>query len=341
MAKTTDFEISWQSLVEAAPDGVCVVDARGTVRYANPAALDLLGLKAPDGALAAEWLADLDDPNCDLLLKAIADRGQMRFVLPKGAHKHLFLAAEPLEDTDDTLIRVRRDYEVEGAETTAILVHDLRLPMTSIMGYSKMLLTVGAESLNDTQRQFLDTIERNVQRLESNLSAAQDMTRIDRGRINLTLDAQSPASVAAQVLDEFQPSVAEKGHKVDFEFADDLPPVQADLERLKQILRILLDNAVKYTPSGGEIRLRGRVAGEMVQIDIQDNGLGIDLAEQGQIFSKFFRGEDERIREYHGLGLSLYIARGLTQLQGGRLWFESTPGQGSTFSFTLPMSKVT
>ncbi len=127
----------------------------------------------------------------------------------------------------------------------------------------------------------------------------------------------------------------EKKHRISVEFPGDLPHVRADAERLRQILHIVLDNAVKYTPSGGEIRLRGRAAGGFVQTDVQDNGLGIPSVEQEQMFLKFFRGEDDRIREYHGLGLNLYIARALTQLQGGRLWFESKPGDGSTFSFTL------
>jgi signal transduction histidine kinase len=329
--------IPWQKLIDTAPDGLCLLDAAQKVQYANAAALTLLGLPSPEGLPAASWLAGLGDRNCELLLSAIAESRQVRLHLPDGKHQHLIFEAQPLIDADGTLARVHRDYEVEASEIIALTIHELRIPMTSIVGYAKMLSTIDAESLSDMQRQFLDTIQRNVERLNGDLSAVQEMTRIDRAKLRLILTPQSVAKIAGQVLEKLRPLVEAKDHQVTLDLADDLLRVNADAERLEQILHILLDNAFKYTPDGGQIRLRGRATDGLVQIDVTDNGIGIPHAEQARIFSKFFRGEDARIREYTGLGLSLYIARGLTQLQGGRLWFESTPGQGSTFSFTLPM----
>lgn len=331
----SEFEIPWRSLVEAAPDGVFVIDAEGQVRYANTAALTLLGLPLPEGASVTQWLADLGDLGSRQLLQTITGRGQTRLYLPDATHKHLLLEAEALND-GGTMVRVRRDYEVEASEIIAILVHELRLPMTSIMGYAKMLRTIGAESLSDMQRQFLDTIDRNVKRLDSDLMAVQDMTRVDRRKIKLNVLSQSVSQTVAQVLGDLEPLIAEKGHTITRDFPDDLPPVQADTERFRQILHILLDNAIKYTPAGGQIMVRARTSNGMVQIDVVDNGLGMSGEEQAQLFTRFFRGEDERVREYPGLGLNLYIARGLAELQGGRFWFESTAGKGSTFSFTLP-----
>jgi signal transduction histidine kinase len=328
--------IPWQKLIDTAPDGLCVLDAENRVQYTNAAALTLLGLPSPAGLPVAEWLADLGDQNCELLLKALEEGGQVRLHLPDGKHQYLVFEAQPLTDADGMLARVRRDYEVEASEIIALTVHELRIPMTSIMGYAKMLFTIGAESLSDMQRQFLDTIQRNVERLNNDLSAVQEMTRIDRAKLRFILTPQSVAKVAGLVLKKLGPLVEAKGQQVTLDLPDDLPHVYADAERLEQILYILLDNALKYTPAGGRIRVHGHAAGSLVQIDVTDNGMGISPAEQERIFSKFFRGEDERIREYTGLGLNLYIARGLVQLQGGQLWFDSTPGQGSTFSFTLP-----
>jgi signal transduction histidine kinase len=331
-----NFDIPWQTLIDTAPDGLFILDAGNTVQYANAAALALLGLPAPEGVPVAEWLADLGDLSSRLLLKAIEEKSHYRIHLP-DADKHLLFEAEPLVGGDGTLCRVRRDYEVEAAEVIASMVHELRLPMTSIMGYAKMMMTVGAESLSDVQRQFLDTIDRNVKRLDRDLLAVQDMARVDRARVKLAPAPQFPANVAAQVLEELQSLIEEKGHRVTLDLPDDLPAVYADAERFKQILHILLDNALKYTPKGGQISLRGQAADGLLQIDVVDNGPGIPGAEQEKIFQKFFRGEDERIRDYPGLGLNLYIARGLAELQGGRLWFESTEGQGSTFSLILPV----
>jgi two-component system phosphate regulon sensor histidine kinase PhoR len=314
-----------------------ILDAGSTVQYANAAALALLGLPAPDGAPVAAWLADLGVLRSHLLLKTIKERSQARLYMPGAKYEHLFFKAEPLASEDGTLCRVRCDYEAEASEIIAILVHELRIPMTSIMGYAKMMLTIGAESLSDMQRQFLDTIDRNVKRLDSDLLAVQDMTRVDRAMVKLAPTPQFPANVAALALEELQPLVEEKGHHVTLDLPGDLLAVHADAERFEQIIHILLDNALKYTPTGGQISLRGHIADGLVQIDVVDNGVGIPAAEQEKIFQKFFRGEDERVRAYPGLGLNLYIARGLARLQGGQLWFESTGEQGSTFSLTLPV----
>ncbi len=331
------FEIPWQKLIDTAPDGLFIVDADGQVQYANAAALALLDLPAPEGVAAGDWLADLGDLGRHLLLKTIREKGHVRLYLPDAEYRYLFFKAESLSDMQGTLCRVRRDHQVEASEIIAITAHELRIPMTSIMGYAKMMMTIGAESLSDMQKQFLDTIDRNVKRLNSDLLMVQDMTRIDRNRVKLSFAPKAPLNVATEVLEDLETLAEEKGHHVTLDFSNELPAVRADAERFRQILHILLDNALKYTPQGGEISVSGHVTDGMVQIDVTDNGLGILPAEQEKIFTKFFRGEDERIRDYPGLGLNLYIARGLTRLQGGELEFKSSAGKGSTFSFTLPI----
>jgi signal transduction histidine kinase len=331
--------IPWQALVEAAPEGTVILDAEGAVRYANPAALALLGLAPPAGQPIEDWLADLGANMREALLEAIEKASQVRFYDPDAEQKFLLFAADPLPGQGaGMLVRVQRDYEVEASDLIAITAHELRIPMTSIMGYAKMLLTVGAESLNDMQRQFVDTINRNVERLNVELVAVQDMTRVDRGRIRLELEPQRVTGVLREVLAEFDELVEEKGHQVDLSgVLDGLPAVRADSNRFKQILRILLDNALRYTPPGGRIVVSVHLVGGSVQIDVADNGPGIPQLEQPKIFSRFFRGEDDAIREHPGLGLGLYIAKGLTELQGGEFGFETEEGAGSTFRFSLPV----
>jgi signal transduction histidine kinase len=331
------FDIPWQALIDTSPDGVFVLDADETVQYANAATLTLLDLPVPAGTPVFEWLDNLGDLSRHLLLKTIRERDQVRIHLPDAQHPFLRIQAESLEGEGAVLCRVSRDHIGEAAETIAHIVHELRLPMTSIMGYAKMMMTIGAESLNDMQRQFLETIDRNVKRLDSNLLAVHDMTRVDRGVVKLSLAPRSPNVAAEQVLKEFRTLVEEKGHQVTLDLPEELPKVRADGDRFKQVFRILLENALKYAPAGSQINLRGHVADGMLQVDVSDNGLGMPAVDQEQVFEKFFRGEGEQIREHSGLGLNLYIARGMVELQGGRLWFESTQGQGSTFSFTLPV----
>lgn len=332
----SEFGVPWRRLIDSAPDGMCILDEQTAILYANAAALSLLGLPPPGGASMADWLEGLGEQNRDLLLRAITENGQVRLHLAGAKHPHLVFEAAPLPGGEGTVSRIRRDYEAEASEIVAILTHDLRKPMTSIVGYGKMLLSMGAGSLSDTQRHFLETINRNVNRLNRNLSAVQDMTRIDRGRIKLALGPQSLAKAAVLALHELRALAEERNHQVTLDIPDDLPHVRADAERLAQVLHILLDNALKYTPPGGHIQLRAQPTDGRVQIDVKDDGIGIPEVEQVKLFSKFFRGEAEIVNEHAGLGLNLYIARGLVQLQGGELRLESTPSKGSTFSFSLP-----
>jgi signal transduction histidine kinase len=333
-------EIPWQQLVETAREGVCVVDGQGAVQYANPAACSLLGLAAPAGTPLAEWLLGLHEGHRSALLQLFRDGGQIWLDGVGTQRNYLRCEAEWWEDAGVTVGRIYRDYEVESAHTVGIMIHELRLPMTSIMGYAKMLLSIDAEGLTDLQRQFLDTINRNVERLNRDLSAMQEMSRLERRKLNLTPLPQSVAVAVRQVLEEFESLIEARGHQVALDFPPDLPPVWVDPERLRQVLRILLDNACKYTPANGKVQVAGRSRDRMVQIDVRDNGLGIPAAEQRKVFTRFFRGEADAIREHTGLGLGLYIARGLVALHGGELWFESTRGQGSTFSFTLPVRQA-
>jgi signal transduction histidine kinase len=330
-------EVPWQQLVETAREGVCVLDAQGRVQYANSSACALLNLAAPAGTPLAEWLSGLDGENQEAMLQLFRDGGQVRLDDVGTAGNYLRCEAERWADAGITVGRIYRDDAAEAAHTTGIMIHELRLPMTSIMGYAKMLLSMGAEDLTDLQRQFLNTINRNVERLNRDLSAMQEMSRLERRKLILTPVAQVVAASVRQVVETFESVIEEQGHQVVLDFPSDLPPVWADPERFQQVLRILLDNAVKYTPATSRIQVTGRSHDRVVQIDVQDNGPGIPAVEQRRIFTKFFRGEADAIRAHTGLGLGLCIARGLVELHGGKLWFESTRGEGSTFSFTLPV----
>ena len=330
-------------MLDALHEGVILLDAGGDVRYANPAALDMLGLPAPDGAPVPveEWLAGLGDDYSRSLRTTIEERGQTGLPHPNVDRQYLRFEARPLPGSDDVICLVRRDQGYEAVEVIATLIHAIRTPMTAINGGTAMLKLIDAESLTDRQHQLVDTITRAAKRLESSLSAVGEMTRIDRDRITLKPEPQSPLKAVARALESFRSLAQEKNHHVTLDLPPDLPAVQADPERFEQVLHILLDNAFKYTPPGGQIHVRGRVAsGGMVQIDVADDGLGIPAGEQERVFQKFFRGDDYRIHEYPGLGLHLYIARGLVELHGGRLWFESAEGEGSTFSFTLPVEEL-
>jgi signal transduction histidine kinase len=139
----------------------------------------------------------------------------------------------------------------------------------------------------------------------------------------------------------------EKNHHFAVSSLDPLPLMWADQNRIIQVMTNLVSNAIKYTPSGGRITVSAECtpnrwdpsgAQEVIHIQVQDNGYGITPEEQDRIFQKFFRSEEPQIREVPGTGLGLNITRSLVEMQGGKIWFESLPGKGSTFHFTVPVS---
>jgi signal transduction histidine kinase len=195
-------------------------------------------------------------------------------------------------------------------------------------------------AVTDTQAKFLHTIATNVERMASLVSDLADMSRIEAGRLKLQMEAVPLAPAIEEVLLSNRRLLDEKQHVVSQSIPADLPDLFVDRIRLVQILTNLVNNAAKYTPANGVIEIGAETAlggendaVEGVRVWVKDSGYGITPAEQVHIFEKFFRSEDSQIRDMPGTGLGLNITRSLVEVQGGRIWFTSQPGQGTTFHF--------
>jgi signal transduction histidine kinase len=226
----------------------------------------------------------------------------------------------------------------------SLVSHELKVPMTSIHGYAELLKGGAAGELNDHQVRFLDSIRNSVDQMTRLVSDLADISRIEAGRLALDIDRISVSMLFDQVVSSNMAAVSEKEQELIVELPEDLPVVQGDHMRLVQILNNLVSNANKYTPEKGSIVIRAvSVDGAngsdrpMVQITVEDNGLGIHPDEQEKIFSKFFRAEDDQVRLESGTGLGLNITRYLVELHQGRIWFESGYREGTRFHFTLPV----
>jgi len=218
-------------------------------------------------------------------------------------------------------------------------VHELRLPMTSIKGYADLLAKGMAGPLTEPQRRFLEVIRSNIERLAGLVNDLLEYARIEAGRLRLRLESVPIPEALEDALRRVQAEIEARAHRVEMDLPADPLRVTADRERLLAILGKVLDNAAKYTPPGGEIRIRALRAGEWVSCEIADSGIGISPEDQRRLFTPFWRSEDPRVREVPGFGLSLAVARGLLRAMGGAMEVESAPGQGTRVRIRLPAAE--
>jgi signal transduction histidine kinase len=234
------------------------------------------------------------------------------------------------------LYQAVQDANLAKSKFVSVVSHELRLPMTSIKGYTDLILQGMVGEISDQQREFLNVIRNNVERMRILVSDLSDVSRIETGRLNLEVGDVPLRTYVEQALTDLRPRLEEKSQSLTLDLPDDLPPLRADPNRLVQVLTNLLSNAWKYTPAGGQITVRANAEGDCVRVAVQDNGLGISPEDQAKLFSQFFRSEDARVREQSGWGLGLNVTRHLVELMGGSIGVESALDAGSTFWFTLP-----
>ncbi|MGN6759361.1 MAG: response regulator [Thermomicrobiales bacterium] len=236
---------------------------------------------------------------------------------------------------------ITREREVDRmkSEFVSLVSHELRTPLTSIKGFVDLLLDGEVGEVSEEQREFLEIVRNNADRLVALINDLLDVSRIESGRVELRrlpLDLARLVHAAAGAL---RLQIEAKQQTLTLAVPATLPRVSADPDRLTQILTNLLSNAYKYTPPGGAIRLGATASGGMVRVEITDTGVGMTPEEQAQVFTRFFRAQNRATQEAGGTGLGLVITRSLVEMHGGEISLTSAPGTGSTFRFTLPVAE--
>ncbi len=255
---------------------------------------------------------------------------------------------ERLADHAAIAIENVRLYDAVVAATDAkstlisLVSHELRVPMTSIKGYTEMLEAGAAGPVTEMQLEFLDTIQRSVDRMSVLVSDLSDINRMESGRLRLDLGPVDLADVIDEAVAGLQTQFVAKGQTVSVDIPDDLPPVLADCSRTVQILTNLLSNANKYSPKGRPVTVTAesvdREGRRFLRVAVTDQGIGITPEDQAQLFTQFFRSLDPAVRDETGWGLGLSIVKMMVEAQGGAITVESTPGVGSCFAFTLAVA---
>ncbi len=214
------------------------------------------------------------------------------------------------------------------------IAHELRAPLTAISGYSQMLL--GETFDEETVREFIQIIHDESRRMGELVNNFLDLVRMESGRAELIKGATNIYDIVEQVVAVMQPLAQQRGITIETDLAADIPVIQADNNRLKQVLLNLVSNAIKYNRPGGRVFVSAQVADDRLRVAVRDTGVGIAPEDLARIGEKFFRvrGASE---ETLGSGLGIAIVKQIVEAHGGHLDVQSTVGEGSTFSFTLPI----
>jgi signal transduction histidine kinase len=230
--------------------------------------------------------------------------------------------------------------ELEGLKNEFIstISHELRTPMTSIKGYTDLLLSEKVGTLSEQQRRFMHVVKNNADRLTALVNDILDISRIETGRVKLKVTSINLARLIGDMADNFRGRMVEKSLELILDLPPRLPLIRGDEARVVQILENLASNAWKYTPEGGKVTVKARAVDGFVQVDVVDTGIGIAQRDLAHIFDRFYRTEQAEVRAVDGTGLGLAIVKMFVELLGGRIWVQSELNQGSIFSFTLPLA---
>lgn len=272
-------------------------------------------------------------------------------ILLESPHVHAFSPediafVERLADRAAVAIENARLYaEVQAArqaqsEFTSVVAHELRAPLTVIKGYAELLAVGAVGAVSGEQDQLLQVVLRNVERMEVLIRDLSDLGRVETGQLKLEMSAFALADVLTEVVRPLASAFKGRHQTLIVDIPAALPAVYGDRVRTAQILTNLLSNAHKYTPEEGVITLRAVARDAKVEVVVSDTGIGISREDQSQLFTRFFRAEDARVRQEPGWGLGLAIVKTLVEAQGGSIRLHSTPGQGSTFIVALPAARA-
>ncbi len=327
-------------VLDAVGDGVFLLDDEGLIRFWNRAA-ELVTHKAGDevwGRAATEIFGRWDELVEDIPVseESAAARPVTLPVDVDGRELWLsFVAVRSLAGVVYAFrdLTIERRLDEAKSEFVATVSHELRTPMTAVLGAAKTLMRDDIELSPERRRQLLEMIGAQGTRLTKIAEDVLIASRLDRDELRLERDHVDVAELVRTAVEHMREYVPETIALTASAEANGAAAL-GDRHRIEQVLVNLIDNAVKYSPDGGEVSVSTAALPDGVRVEVRDNGIGIPVAEQGSIFEKFYRLEGAEVRA--GTGLGLYTCRELVQRMGGTIGVESNPGEGSTFYFELP-----
>jgi PAS domain S-box-containing protein len=344
------------SLVDRLPDAVLRVDAEGRITDFNDAALAMTGFdgKALQGSRAVDLLRPRTRDGVEVwsngwhpsvALRSVRGVPEQEVTLTRadGGDVKAFVTAAYERDGDGRLAgcvlvlrsaTTRLHRATAGIEIVSTVSHELRSPLTSVKGYTSLLLNRWDRLADDQKRMMLEQVNHDADRVTRLITELLDISRLETGRLVLRRQMVDLAGVAKTVIEKVAMEYPDL--EVDLSFPDRLPRPYADPDKVEQVLTNLVENACKYASAKG-LQVQAEHVDRQVAISVADQGDGIPTSDIPRVFDKFFRRAEGKPT---GSGLGLWISRGLVEAHGGRLSATSIPGQGTTFRFTLPLVSI-
>jgi signal transduction histidine kinase len=250
------------------------------------------------------------------------------------------LAEEQRKKLAEALEHIRQDQMRFKDEFLSHVSHELRSPLTAIKQFTTILLGGLAGELNPEQREYQQIVLKNIRQLQAMIDDLLEVTRLETGKLTVEPERVSVAIAVTDTFNTLHGTARAKGVTLSYDLPPNLPSAYADATRLRQILIILLDNAIKFTPEGGTVEIHARVYPKdprCLLVEVSDTGIGISPDMGQRIFERLYQVSERTETSRKGLGLGLHICKELVTLQAGEIWAERRPDRGSLFSFTLPV----
>ncbi len=325
-------------------DGLMIIDQQSQVLIINKVASRIFDLEE-NVAVGSTLASVVRHHQLIELWQRCRDTGEAQIIAFEIPRKRLFIQcfALPMKQDDTNLyilfiqdLTALKRLETIRRDFISNISHELRTPLASLKALTETLLTGALEELQTSQH-FIQRIDAEVDSLSMLVQELLELSRIESGKVPLRLEAFSPNLLISNVVTRMKLQVERAGLILNVEYPDDLPPVLVDPSRIEQVFTNLLHNAIKFTPSGGNITISANLQGDMILFSVKDTGIGISSDDIPRIFERFYKSD--KARSSSGVGLGLAIARHIVEAHHGEIHVESKEGHGSTFSFSIPIAK--
>jgi NtrC-family two-component system sensor histidine kinase KinB len=342
-----------EAIIQSVDDGIIVVDDQLNINNINPKAVLILGVHQ-DKLMGRPFAEAVQEERLVELLRKSVETGRppqlpegedMFTISSDGDRQHYQFSIIPMRSPSGVIqgvVLLLRDItrlrELDRLKSEFVLTasHELRTPLTSVRIAVDLLLESAAGKLTEKETELLQACQEEVRRLVALVNDLLDLSKIESGKLALSFEQVLPGFLGDQALAVIRPQTEAKNIELASEFPEDLPKVTADPNKIVWVLVNLLANAVRHTPEGGHIRVRGERLGGQVHFSVADDGEGVPYDLQSRIFDKFV--QVKRDSDIGGSGLGLAICKEVVRAHRGTIWLDSVPGQGSTFTFTIPVA---